>query len=587
MKVTRIFMAMAMVLGAGCSDDDTGPTNNCVLAAGDLLITEIMYYPKSDNIEWIEIYNTTNRVQHLKKLEVYAGKDDSSASKLLNRKTLDISGNAYMVVGIGKLKGDGGPAETVDLMWDISHRLNNTNGGTVFLKCGGTEVSRVTFTPGSSDWVKAKQGQAIQLTSKVVTASPVDVKTAGAATNWCAASKTYGTGIYGSPGKANEQCPAPPKCDYKPGDLLITEIMSDPKGTYKDYEWFEIYNNSGAKISSLSGLCLKIWSTNSLDKKANYSATITKAIPLDKGGFLAIGNGASGTERPWIGYHWTKLSLTNSGATIGLYCDTKCDKSELDTAKKKIHQVKYGSATGGPKKPSKGASQELAGKWFTGAKIGLTVTDSQGNWCDGTTTYDSKNLDKGTPGKTNGTCTTATCTTATCTHAARDGDLVINEVMSNGPGNENNAKEWIEVYVAKAAADSKVDLLGLEVVYGADLTNSPKSAKISGTGCMTVKVGERVLLGRKPSSTVSCSVTPTYTFAGTSISNSGGYVGLRRATDKKIMAKAQYPKPSDGVAYNRDESTSKWCSATTKFCTDTSSSKEGLGTPGKANIKCP
>ena len=582
MKLTRMFMAMALVVSAGCSDDDTAPLNNCQLAEGDLLITEIMYYPKSDNIEWVEIYNTTNRVQHLKRLEVYAGKNDSSASRFQNRKTLDIAGNAYMVVGIGKLSGDGGPTETVDLMWDISHRLNNTNGGTVFLKCGDKEVSRVTFTPGSNDWVKAKQGQAVQLTNKVVTASPVDVKIAGTAKNWCIATKTYTTETYGSPGKANEECPPPPNCNYKPGDLLITEVMSDPKGTYKDYEWFEIYNNSGAKIPSLSGLCLKVWSTNSLDKKANYSASITKAISLDNGGFLAVGNGASGTERPWIGYHWPKLSLTNSGATIGLYCDTKCDKSEVDTTKRKIHQIKYGGTTGGPKKPTKGTSKELAGTFFTGAKIGVTVSDNQGNWCDGTTVYDTKNKDMGTPGKTNGTCTTANCT-----HPVRDGDLLINEIMADGAGGENNEKEWVEVYVKAAAKDSKVDLLGLEVIYGSDLTTSPKSAKITGTGCMSVKVGDRVLLGRKPSGSISCSVKPTHVIAGSAISNSGGNVGLRRTSDNKIMAQAKYPSTKDGVAYNRDESTSKWCAATTKFCTDTSSSKVGLGTPGAANISCP
>ena len=581
MKLSRMFLAAAVVL-AGCSDDDVEPSNNCAFAAGDLLITEIMYYPKSDHLEWIELYNTTNRVQHLKKLEVYAGKDDSSASRLLIRNTVDIKGNAYMTVGIGKLKGDGGASESVDVMWDISHRLNNTDGGTVFLKCGGKEVSRVTFTPGDKDWVKAKQGQAIQLTSKVVTASPVDVKTAGAAKSWCAAAKTYSTGLYGSPGKANEACPPPPKCDYKPGDLLITEIMSDPNGAYKDFEWFEIYNNSGAKIDSLAGLCLKVWSTNDLAKEANYSGTITKTIPLDKGGFVAIGNGAADAERPWLDYHWAKLSLTNTKATIGLYCDDKCDKSDLGTALKKIHQVTYGGTSGGPKKPTKGKSKELAGKWFTGAAIGVTVTDTAGNWCDGSSEYDTKNKDNGTPGKTNGTCTTATCT-----HPARDGDLKINEVMSNGPGSENNAKEWVELYVAKAAKDNKVDLLGLELIYGKDLANSPKSAKITGTGCMTVNVGDRILLGRKTTSTVDCSVTPTHVIGGSAIANTGGWVGVWRASDKKIMAKAQYPSGKDGVAYNRDEKTDKWCSATTKFCTDSGSTTAGLGTPGKANISCP
>ncbi len=581
MKTTRILLAMALVVSAGCSDDDV-EDNNCVLAAGDLLITEIMYYPNSDRLEWVEIFNTTSTAKSLKKLEISAGKDSSSASRYLNRKAKEIQGNSYMIIGIGKLKGDGGATEPVDLMWDISHRLNNTNGGTVFLKCGGKEISRVTFTPGSNNWVKAKKGQSIQLTSKVATASPVDVKAAGTATNWCLPTKTYTKDSYGSPGKANEECPPPPKCDYKPGDLLITEIMSDPKGTYKDYEWFEIYNNTGAKVSSLAGLCLKIWSTNSLDKKANYSASITKTIPLGKGGFVAVGNGAGGTERPWIGYHWTKLSLTNSGATIGLYCDDKCDKSDLNTSKRKIHQVKYGGTTGGPKKPSKGVSKGLAGTFFTGAKIGITVTDNQGNWCDGAAIYDTKNKDMGTPGKVNGTCTTANCT-----HPARDGDLKINEVMANGPGDENNEKEWIEVYVAKAAKDNKLDLLGLEMVYGKDLTNSPKSAKITGTGCMTVNVGERVLLARKQSGTVKCGVTGTHIVGGTAISNSGGYVGMRRTSDNKIMAKVQYPSTKDGVAYNRDETSDKWCAATTKYCTDPSSSKDGLGTPGKANTKCP
>ena len=575
--ILALLVVFVMVGAAACSDDDVAD-DNCQLSAGDLLVTEVMYYPKTDELEWVEIYNTTSQAQHLKKLEVYAGKV-GSASRFLNREAVDIPAQSYMVVGIGKVKGDAGPSLQTDLYWDISHRLNNTDGGTVYLKCGDTEVSRVTFTPGKDNWVKAKQGTAIQLNNKLLSAATApDATTAGTAKNWCVATKTFATGTYGSPGKANEDCAPPPKCDYKAGELLITEVMSDPNGTYRDSEWFEIYNNSGGPVTSLAGLCLKIWSTNSLDKKANYSASITTTLPMKKGTFVAVGNGTLGTERPWIDYYWSKLSLTNSGATIGLYCDTSCDKSDLNTARKKIHQVTYGDTVKFPK-PTKGASKELNGKFFTGATItDLTIFEKAANWCTATKTYDTKNIDKGTPGETNGSCTSTTCS-----HPAKDGDLVINEIMSDSPGNEDGQKEWIEVLVKGA----QVDLKGLEVIWGSDLTSSPKSSAIEGTGCMTVKAGARVLLGRKKTGTVDCSVTPDYTFKGTSITNASGNVGLRRISDKKILAQAKYSGTKGGVAHNRDESSGKWCNATTKFCTDSNKKEDGFGTPGTANISCP
>lgn len=582
MRRLLIANAVAMLLAAGCSDDGTSSTPSCQLAAGDLVISEIMYDPPTGGMEWFEIYNATNTVQNLRLLKLKAGNKTIRDETI--RKELKIKAKSYFLVAIGKVSGDGGPSLDADFVWDNSSALTNT-GATITLTCGSVEVTKVNYTPGSSGWAKASKGKALQLSARLLAGtSRPDAAEVVKGSNWCEATSKIEDKHYGTPGKANVDCPLPPQCGHKAGDLLITEIMADPKAPDSNSEYFEIYNNKGTKISTVGGLCLKIWTSNALTGKANYAGSITKALPLDKGGFLTIGSGEMGKDRPWVDYYWSKMSLTNSGATVGLYCDDKCDKSEFNASATLIHKVAYGNkASGkGPPKPSSGVAKELSGSLFKGARIPTAETEKPGNWCDATATYDAKSGDKGTPGKAN-----SSCSAVSCSHPVRDGDLVINEYMVNGAGNESNQKEWVEVKVVKAAKDNKVDLSGLEFVYGKDLAAGIKSSKLVGTGCMTHSVGERILLGRKPSGSVDCSVSPKYTFGGSALGNSAGAVGLRLINGQKIIAKAEYTSSKDGVAQNRDESSGKYCAATTQFCADKTKGAVGLGTPGKANVSCP
>lgn len=365
-------------------------------------------------------------------------------------------------------------------------------------------------------------------------------------------------------------CPEDPlpirSCDLSADDLLITEIMYYPESS--EFEWFEIYNNTD-KPQLLRKLRIQA------GNKTIREEGITKNVEIKPGEHFLVGVGRSqGDGGPALAFDhiWDIGSppMVDGGGSIILTC-----------GKQEVTRVTYKNDVAGWPKRQRGKAIQLSRKVYktSGTRAETKTAGAAANWCLSSKTYTAGRF--GSPGADN-----EGCNQDTCAHPPRAGDLVINELMPNGPGAEDKVKEWIEVYVAGAAKDNKVDFKGLEVFYGKTTSATPHAEAISGTGCMTASVGQYVLLGRKSSSGTSCSVTPRFSFEGSGIVNDGGTVGLRLASDKKVLAKASYTKSTDGAAFNRDEATGMWCASTVKFCSDSSSKKDGLGTPGKKNTAC-
>ena len=121
--------------------------------------------------------------------------------------------------------------------------------------CGPADVvlDTVTYQPGRTNGIQLLAGTISGHTGPDIASQNDDPN------YWCDATTTEACGNIGTPGRLNEctvSC-SPNRCgnDLQAGDILITEILSDPVGGNSACEWVELYNNTDQTIE-LAGLLL-------------------------------------------------------------------------------------------------------------------------------------------------------------------------------------------------------------------------------------------------------------------------------------------------------------------------------------------
>jgi hypothetical protein len=164
----------------------------------------------------------------------------------------------------------------------------------------------------------------------------------------------------------------------KAGDLIITEVMADPKAVADaSGEWFEVLAKANVDLNGVG-----IGAPGAAPK-----ATVTSAdcVKVTSGSYLVFANNGDmgsngGLPKVDVAYA-SAFTLVNSGGTFAL----SIDGTLLDAAT-------YGAATSG-------ASLQL-----DSGKLDTTSNDTAGNFCvtAAGTTYGAG--DRGTPGKANATC---------------------------------------------------------------------------------------------------------------------------------------------------------------------------------------
>jgi hypothetical protein len=165
------------------------------------------------------------------------------------------------------------------------------------------------------------------------------------------------------------------------GEILITEIMSDPSALSDTQgEWFEIYNNS-SQVINLQNLILERDSTN--------NHTITDSIELSPGEYYVLARTALASDASNSYVYGSAISLPNTGAVLSLYNKTAgTDPGAL------IFSVNYG----GPGFPSlPGASIQLSPD-----KLNTEDAISRTSWCISGSVFSTG--DSGTPGMINDLC---------------------------------------------------------------------------------------------------------------------------------------------------------------------------------------
>lgn len=270
--------------GEDC-DGGGGCTASCTLEGtfepGALVISEIMVNPLSPNPElgrWFEVTNTTDSVIAL---DGWVLSDDGGDSHVISSGgTLALNPGEYAVLGASAdISANGGAS--VD--YAFSDFVMDPTEDELVLSSGGTEIDRVAYSEFAGFLFPSGA-------SLFVETFFLDSNINDFGSIWCVSSSVYGAGGSGTPGAENDLCPVcgdevldngeecddgnalgGDGCDFAcqlegsipgTGDLVISEIMVDPKlSEDASGEWFEVQNSSSVDLN-LSGLTVEDASGN-------------------------------------------------------------------------------------------------------------------------------------------------------------------------------------------------------------------------------------------------------------------------------------------------------------------------------------
>lgn len=220
------------------------------------------------------------------------------------------------------------------------------------------------------------------------------------------------------------------------GDVVINELVVNPKGGDSGYEWLELYNTTGSTVD-LSG-----WAIEAGTSSYSTKHTFAEGTTLAAGGFLTLAEGEVAFT----------ADVTVDG-TLAMGNASDVDAVRLvDAEGQPVDTVLYGSnnknewtddtgslATAFAPKPGEGAN-DGEGEALARKPDGADTNDSSVDFV--------KVPHAGiTPGSTNEVEIPEDC--------PGPYEVVINEFMPNPEGSEGNGLEWIELYNAGSA---EVDL---------------------------------------------------------------------------------------------------------------------------------
>ena len=208
------------------------------ISEGDIVISEIHMRPAARQAEWFEVYNRSSVRVDLQGLEV----TDGASESFTVTSSVTIAPGEFTLFSTETSTA----IPSVDVLYSESDFPLGDRADTIVLSYGGTEFDRVAYS-GGADFPQP-YGASIALDPDFFDSADNDD-----GYRWCKSLEVYGSSNMGSPGTANEDCPRPLQ-DLVAGDLVITELMIDPKAV-SDLrgEWLEIINTTPEEIN-LKGL---------------------------------------------------------------------------------------------------------------------------------------------------------------------------------------------------------------------------------------------------------------------------------------------------------------------------------------------
>lgn len=179
------------------------------LAAGDLVVTEIMADPTGDEAEreWFEVYNPTAAPIDLDGLRFVSGSDEFVVDE---GAPVFIAPGDYAVFGRTRIAANNGDVD-VDVVYD---RLTFANGADdLSIEAEALVVDAVAYDAST---YPLAEGRSLNLAASALDASSNDD-----ARSWCAARTQWAGGDFGTPGRVNTSC-----ADITPPDIAH-EVVSD------------------------------------------------------------------------------------------------------------------------------------------------------------------------------------------------------------------------------------------------------------------------------------------------------------------------------------------------------------------------
>lgn len=249
----------APVIAGACSDGN-GMRDAVPPSVGDIVITEFMPKPSAVGAtvgQWVEV--TALKDLDLNGVGIDRANDSSAADVINSPSCVHMTAGSYALFARSSDMSMNGGLTTVGT-FDFS--INPTSNADLQIVLGATVIDAVT-------WATSTTSRSKQLDPDFMTSSGNDDQA-----SFCDAQTTYNAPDRGTPGAANEQCPAVappgmcldnnvPRAIRKPQnltDLVITEVLANPAGTMTGVdaaqEWFEI-KNVGTMDFDLNELILK------------------------------------------------------------------------------------------------------------------------------------------------------------------------------------------------------------------------------------------------------------------------------------------------------------------------------------------
>ena len=338
------------------------------LQVGDLLVTEILIHSLGvdDSVgEWFEIWNVSTSGFDLDGLQITDGGSDSFAIEI---PTALLPGET-MVFGVNADTATNGG---VDVDYEYAGFTLDDKSDSIVLGNGLIVIDSAAYTVTDDvSWGEAA--------TRSLDPSHFDAGANDDSRSWCAATAVYGGGEHGTPGAANDDCPALGPGDLMMGELVIDEVMTDPEAVDEQYgQWFEIYNASLFTVN-LEGLAVRI------DDVELYH--LTTAFELASGDYAVIGtdddatvNGGVDVDVEWPAGQTYQLSVTDGDLSIS-------------NADEVLDGISWRSDNGFPE--TSGASMSL-----DPTHQNALDNDVGANWCSAKVTFGDG--DYGTPGTSNG-----------------------------------------------------------------------------------------------------------------------------------------------------------------------------------------
>jgi hypothetical protein len=413
-------------------------------AAGDLEITELLPNPEGDDgpAEWFEL--RAAGTGDLNGLEI--GKAGGVQETVTAPECLSFGAGDYILFAHEADEVLNGGLPPVDVVFDMA--LNNT-GSDLFIGYAGEVHDQHSWSSTTSGAALSKDQMG----------------------EWCDAVDPYGGGInLGTPaapnpacgGNMGEGCIDPDTMLMRmfdapmPGELMITEVMSDPDGAPDaSGEWFEVHTSGAFDLNGLQ-----------LGKNDAVAHTVTNEmcveIPADTYMVFARSDvNVDNCNLPNITWVYDNLSLNNTSGNL-----------QVGHGDVILDEYSWPSSTAG------------AAHSYDAMAM---------SWCPAVDPFGCGDL--GTPGTINPACGGGNMM-GQCLDGMvmRDivvpspGDIVLSEFMANPAAVGDAAGEWFEIRALAA-----VDLNGLEL--GRAFVDGPMDT-IDSVDCIALAPGETALLAR-------------------------------------------------------------------------------------------